>query len=45
MSEPKLDDEDDISEDAETFFEITIGGRDRTAKLHGEPQAPPMGEA
>jgi hypothetical protein len=37
----------DMSEitNEETFFYITIGGPDRTAKLPGEPQEPPVGEA
>jgi hypothetical protein len=47
MSEDGLDDEDDMSEvtTEETFFEVTIGGPDRTAKLPGDPCKPPVGEA
>jgi hypothetical protein len=39
MSEDGSDNEDDMSEvtTEETFFEVTIGGPDRTAKLPGEP--------
>jgi hypothetical protein len=47
MSEKGLHNEDDISEvtTKETFFEITIGGPDCTAKLPGKPQEILAGEA